>query len=62
MQVNVEPDVNVKYINKNQYVTAQDETTEEEKEFEQSQPQPPLSGLENPSVVNDWNPDESWRT
>jgi hypothetical protein len=58
MQINIES--GVKYIN--QYITTQDETTEEEEEFEQSQPRPSLSDSENPSVVSDWNPDESWQT
>ena len=63
MQVNIEPDVNIKCINKNQYVTTQVETTEEEEEFEQSQSQPSLPAVdpEDPSAVNDWNPDEAWQ-
>jgi hypothetical protein len=51
MQVNIESDANVKYIN--QDVTTQNETTKEE-EFEQPQPQPSLSDSENPSVAIDW--------
>jgi hypothetical protein len=35
-------------------------TTEEEEEVEQSQSQPSLPDLEDPSAVNDWNPDEAW--
>ena len=59
MQVNIDSDVN----KKDQDVTAQDETTEEEEEeFEQPQSQPSLPNSENPSVVNDCNPDETWQT
>jgi hypothetical protein len=47
MQVNIESDANVR------------SAAPEEEEFEQSQP--PLPTLENPSV-DDWNPDENWRT
>jgi hypothetical protein len=47
MQINVES--GVKYIN--QYVTTQDETTEEEEEFEQSQPDSEM----------DWDSDENWQ-
>jgi hypothetical protein len=55
MQVNIEPDVNIKCIKKNQDVTPQDETTEEE-EFEQSQPGSPL-----PDSEMDWDSDENWQ-
>jgi hypothetical protein len=51
MQINIES--GVKYIN--QYVTTQDETTEEEEEFE-SQPQSLL-----PDSETDWDSDENWR-
>jgi hypothetical protein len=57
MQINIEPDININRINKNQDVI---KTTQEEEEFEQSQPHSSLSDLENPSIIEDWDVQLVW--